>query len=411
MDVLNGIRITATENHVVTIEATDLKSSVRISTDKPIVSEPGQVVLNASLLGNLLRKITTQTFTLEVKDSRGTLTAGKNKSRLAAISADGFPNLPLSDGAEHICSIMAGDLARLISEGGSAASAPSDFPKYMGTCLLKTLGDSMIAVSTDGKRLARSKRHCVVHKEEELVLPAPELKNLGKVFSGIDYVRILADGSTVWFILEEGKDEYKRDAAQFSIRRIETTFPKYERILNDERKTVMRIDKSELVPALERIDVISKNNAAHLVALYLKQGDTLRITARAPELGIGSEVVAANIEGEDMTVGYNNAYFIDGLKVIVTDDVRIEFSGDEGQTRIYKGEGDDFLYMLMPVRLMPQDIVGEDDNADFITVDDNSDLEPEDTNDADEYDGENGEAGEGGDFDADSVPPEDEAPF
>ena len=66
-----------------------------------------------------------------------------------------------------------------------------------------------------------------------------------------------------------------------------------------------------------------------------------------------------------MQIGFNAAYFLDGLKAADSDSITIEFSSDEGQTRILKDEGADFLYMLMPIRLTPQDIVPEDDSADF----------------------------------------------
>ena len=66
-----------------------------------------------------------------------------------------------------------------------------------------------------------------------------------------------------------------------------------------------------------------------------------------------------------MQIGFNVTYFMDGLKSVDSESVIIEFSEDEGQTRIFKDEGKDYLYMLMPVRLSPQDIVNDDDAADF----------------------------------------------
>ena len=159
----------------------------------------------------MLRKTTAKTITLEVNDSRGTLKADKSRSRFPVIPAETFPNIPESSGAEPVFSIMASDLARVINEGSCAASAPSDFPKYMGACLLKTTEKYIIVVSTDGKRLARSQTLCMsMDKEEELVLPAASLKETAKNFTGEGTVRVLADGSTVWFMLEK-KEIIKED--------------------------------------------------------------------------------------------------------------------------------------------------------------------------------------------------------
>ena len=413
-DSLGGIRITASGD-TVTLEATDLKSSVKCPVRGAKVEESGTAVLNAAFFGNLLRKTTAETITLTVNDTRGMLEADKSRSRFPVIPAETFPNIPESSGAEPVCSIMASDFGRIITEGSCAASAPSDFPKYMGSCLLKTAENYIIVVSTDGRRLARSKTLCMsLEKESELVLPAAALKETAKNFTGDGTVKVLADGSTVWFMLErseivkeepettaEGNTDSdgstdseaqtennvtKVEVMEFSMQRIETSYPKYEKILNNEVLTTLKVLKSELLPALERVDLVAKNNSGHVMAMYPtpKPKDNeppLRITARAPELGTANERLDTFVEGENMQIGFNAAYFIDGLKAVTSDSITIEFSSDEGQTRILKDEGNDFLYMLMPIKLTPQDFVPNDDSEDF-TV-------PEYTDDFPQDDGEN----------------------
>ena len=62
-----------------------------------------------------------------------------------------------------------------------------------------------------------------------------------------------------------------------------------------------------------------------------------------------------------------------------SEEVIIEFSDEEGQTRLLKDEGKDFLYMLMPIRLTAQDFVSDDDSVDIITP-----AQPEELDDNDE---------------------------
>ena len=357
MDSLEGVRITAREDNTVTLEATDLKTSVKCTAKGVNVLEPGVAVLKASTFGDMLKKTSAQTFTLETGDSRGLLNAGKSKSRFPVIPPETFPNIPESGGAEDICTLQASDLGRLINEGSAAASAPSDFPKYLGTCLLRTSDNIIMAVSTDGKRLARSKRSCdPVQKKEDLLLPSAATKDLAKIFTGDNNVKIRADGSTVWFCLED---------SEFSVRRVEASFPNFERILNNDCKTSLKISRDELIQALDRIDIIAKNTPAHLMAMLLSPDGELRIIARAPEFGTATETLEAHIEGENLQIGFNAAYFSDGLKALGAGDVLIEFSSEEGQTRMLRAEGDDYLYMLMPIRLTPQDLLSDDDPADF----------------------------------------------
>ena len=424
MEALNGIRITAGSSGTVTLEATDLKSSVKCPAKGAEVIEPGVAVLNSAIFGNMLKKASAKTITLEVSGSRGTLTAGGSKSRFAVIAPETFPNIQASSGAEEICTIQASDLGKLINEGSCAASAPSDFPKYMGTCLLRTAEKLLLAVATDGRRLSCSRKPAEsVSKETDLLLPAASLKDLAKVFTGDETVRILFDGSMVWFILEKPEQNIETssedvntesveeetsnedeniqpaedaeapvedakpapapkesylDGAEFSLRSIEATFPRYERILNEEVKTSMTIGRTYLLSALDRIAVIAKNNPSQIMAMELKPEFDLRITARAPGLGTASEtLMPEEVDGERMQIGYNINFLNDGLKAAGSPDVYLEFSDVEGQTRIFRSKDDkDFMYMLMPLRLSPQDLVDEDDNSDFDTPEDDN-AEPQ----------------------------------
>ena len=356
----SGIFIRASENGGVTLEATDLKTSVRCSAEGVNVIEAGVAVVPAMILGSMIKKSASDDLMLEVNSERGFLSAGKSKTRFAIISAETFPKIPESSGAENIFDFQGSDFAKIIAEGSSASSQPQDFPKYIGTCLLRTKDGEVKIVSTDGKRLSLSKSKCEsISKETDLLLPAQAFKDLGKTLAA-NYpdkiVKVLADDSTVWFSLE---------GVDFSIRLIDATFPIYERILNDVVETSLKIKTEDLIPVLERIDIIARTTPAHIMSMFLYQNGELKITARAPERGTASESINAEIEGKFLQIGFNVGYFLDGLKILGSGEIRIEFSGDESQTRMKRSGSDDFLYMLMPARLSTQDKIAEQEMGEF----------------------------------------------
>ena len=359
-----GVLITASDDNTVILEATDLNTSIRCRAKGANVLETGKAVIPAAIFGGMLRKLDTEDFVLEVNSERGFLNAGRNKMRFSVISAEEFPNIPESSDAGHICDISAPLLAKIIAEGSSAASQPQDFPKYLGTCHIRTSDGIIMAVSTDGKRLSLSKATCESLLNEDLLLPAQALKDFAKTTASLDEdksVSLRADDSTVWFGLED---------YEYSIRRVDSAFPKFERILNTECHTTLHINSSELNSTLERIDIIAKTTPAHIMAMSLNPNGELRITARAPELGTARETLQATIEGGELQVGFNVAFFMDGLKALGGEQAVIEFSGEEGQTRMKREGSDDFLYMLMPARLSTQDAITEEEMGDFTSTSD-----------------------------------------
>jgi DNA polymerase-3 subunit beta len=76
----------------------------------------------------------------------------------------------------------------------------------------------------------------------------------------------------------------------------------------------------------------------------------VRLSSSSPDLGGAVEVVEASYEGSDLTVAFNPQYLVDGLTGVVGDRVALEIR-DGLKPGVMKGEGEPFLYLVMPVRL------------------------------------------------------------
>ncbi|MDR2522642.1 MAG: DNA polymerase III subunit beta [Synergistaceae bacterium] len=355
---LSGVLVTA-EGEEVWLSATDLKTSIRCAAEGVNVIREGAAILPVKLLGELFKKAPSDKLTVEVKDEKGLLMAGRNKTKFATWPVSDFPKLADSGGAQILCDIPAGELLRLLVEGSIASSPADDFPKYLGACLLQLTGENLRLISTDTRRLSLSKWLCgeVGEKGEpsDLLLPVLPLRELQRLLASTapeTPVRILYDGSLTWFQL--GKTE-------FSIRRVESSFPNYEKILNPVKTTTILLKRDEFLSALDRIDIIVRSHT-RLVVMHLSPGGSLRLTGKAPEFGVVVEELDADIGGDPIQAGFNVGFLQDGLKALGTESVRMNLNGEAGQATICREEADDFLYMLMPIRITEQDIIEPDDD-------------------------------------------------
>ncbi len=357
-DLGSTILFTASEDGILTLEATDLKtSSVKCIAQGVEVIEKGSAVIPVSVAGSLIKKSQDENITLEVNEERGIIISGKNRTRFSTPTINDFPEIPRSENGEFICRMALNDFIRLINEGSSASPKPTDFPKYIGTCLLRTSAEEKIikSISTDGRRLALSEIHCEVTKDQDIILPSPAAKDLIKNLPAekVDcMIDISTDGDTAWFSV---------DNTEFSVRLVETSFPAYERILSDTNKTTMIISRTEFLAALDRIEVIARENVGNVASLILEPEKNLVLTAKAVDHGTASELLKAEISGSIMQIGFSVGLLQDGLQVLGQGDVKIEFSGQEEQARLYRSNDDSFLYMLMPARLSREDILDEEE--------------------------------------------------
>ena len=356
ISAVSGVLITASQEETY-LEATDFKTALRCSAQGVRTLTAGSAVLPVRLFGDFLKKMSHDRLLLEIDGEKGTLSSGRNRTRFTTWPVSEFPNIPRSGGAEPLCTLLAADLVRVITEGSVASSTPADFPKSLGTCLLKVQKNLLKVVATDSKRLSLSQCPCEEGAEVELLLPVPALKELGRLLMGNAPefpVHALYDGSTVWFRLE---------GLEFSARRVESSFPNYEKILTPGASTILKIQRDELLPALERIDIMVRGTLNRLVVLHLSPGGEFRLTGRAPELGTTTEVLDSNIDGDPLRVGFNVGFLQDGLKALGSGEIRIDFNGEEGQTQLLREGSEDFLYMLMPARLSPEDLIEDEEKA------------------------------------------------
>ena len=352
---LGGVLCTISEENI-TLEATDLKTSIRCTPSGISADETGAVILPAKLLGELFKKIPVDEFTIDVKNEKGVLLAGKNKTRFTTWTVSDFPKIPLSESASVFCEILAGELLRSIEEGIVASSLGDSFPTYLGTCFFHVKENSLSVVSTDSHRLALSQAECISNLDSDMLLPILSVKELQRLLSSVISdvkVIILTDGSVSWF---------RMGSIEFSIRRIESSFPNYNKILNPKKTTTMVTDRLSLVNALDRIDVVVRE-FTRVVVMKLSPSGLLRLSGKSPNVGTGLEVVDANISGEPLTVGFNLSYLQDGLKAFRDSDIQLSFDGSSGQVTVTAPNRDNYLYMTMPVKISDEDKVDESDEV------------------------------------------------
>jgi DNA polymerase-3 subunit beta len=367
MPSLSGVLLTAGEGESslgeTEISATDLRTSIRCAAGGVGVSETGSAILPVKLLGELFKKAPSDRFSIDIKNEKGVFVAGRSRTRFSTWPVGDFPKLPKSGSAEFLCDMPAGDLARVLAEGSIASSPTDDFPKYMGACLLQLKDGKFQTVSTDSRRLSLSRRLMEAgepDKSVDLLLPVTPLRELQRLLGnfaaaadgGETSVSILYDGSMVWF---------KIKGVEFSIRRVESSFPNYEKLLNPNSTTTALVNRVGFMEALERVDIVVRGHSRIAVTRF-SPGGQIKLSGKAPEVGVTVEELDATIDGEPLRAGFNVAFLLDGLKSMGGETVRMNLNGEDGQMILVREDRNDFLYMLMPIRVNDQDLIDPEED-------------------------------------------------
>ncbi len=349
VSILSSILVKASAESVI-LQATDIKTSVICRAAGVRVIEPGEAVFPIKMVSDLFKKAPGEEFTLDVDDGKVVLKAGRSKYNFSTYPVSEFPPLPSSDEAELFCSISAADFAKVLDEGTLAASAGEEFPLYLSSANFQIISSRLNIVSTDTRRLALSAVPVSDGKEgESALIPMRGVKELQRILGSLSpetAVSVMFDGSQFYF---------KTESLEFSVRRVESKFPPYEKILPKQSTLDVLTDRGELISALERVDVIVRD-FNRMVILDMAPGNPLVLRGRAPDFGQAKEEIEAETAGDGVRVAVNSKFFLEALKVLRDPQVKLSFNGRTSHMSVKRGDGDDFLCLIAPINLSEEEL-------------------------------------------------------
>ena len=324
------------------LQATDIRTSVKCKAGGVTVMEPGEVVIPIKGVSDLFKKAGSPEFTITVDGGQAVMVSGKSRYKFSTYPAGDFPRLPSPEGGKFFCSATASKLVSAIERGTLCASSGDEYPKYL-SCAYFAMEDGMLnIVSTDKRRLAVCRIEVVEGSEmEAMLLPMKGMKELIRILGIIDpnlEVRISCDDTQAFFVT---------DGIEFAVRKVESKFPSYAKKIPASHETSAEMDRSSLLAALERVDVVVRDYN-RVVTINLS-GDECTLTGRAREFGEAIENIPCLIEGEPVFTGFNTRFFYDAVKALEEDTAKLLFSGRNGAMVIRSKNSEDFFSMVAPV--------------------------------------------------------------
>ena len=328
------------------ISGYDLKTGIK--TEIPAeVAEHGAIVLNARLLGEIIRKLPDDIVTVSVGgDNMATITCGPSKFTIPGLPASDYPELPSVDEKSAIA-IPQNTLKRMIGETLFAISDNESQPIHTGS-LFEIEGDTLTIISVDGFRLAlrRERLEKAEMTDCSFVVPGSALGEVEKIASDSeDVVRLTLGSKHILFTIG--------DTVVIS-RRIEGTFLNYKQVIPQTNKLHLTVEKKSLIAAVERVSLLINEKLKSPVRCVFSDGEVNLFTATA--LGKATDNCKVKGDGKDLEIGFNNKYLLDALKAAPAETLSISLGTGVSPCVLRPvDDGDGFVYLVLPVRLKAGD--------------------------------------------------------
>lgn len=348
LPILNNFLIT-TDKGRLKISSTDLEIGF-ISWVPSKISKEGSITVPAQLLSQFVNNLPNKNINLEVKDKKLYLSCDNIKAFINGLSAEDFPIIP------KIKSTFSLNInSKILKEAfGNVvnSAALSDARPEISSIYLVIEPDQIKFVSTDSFRLA--------HKT--LFLKSEELKDKIKIDyansqniiiplrTANEILRILGDKNIdVSIDIDQNQILFNLTDTHLISRLIEGHYPDYEAIIPKSFETTCRVSRNDLEEAVKLAGCFSSK----LNEIMLKTNNAesrLEVFSNNNEVGNHEAKINSEIKGKNVNITFNWRYFLDGLKNIKSDDLILEFNGDQKPAVIRPVENDDFFYILMPIR-------------------------------------------------------------
>ena len=317
----------------------DLGISTTIEAD---VKKEGSIVLNAKLLGDILRKVDSGTVSFSVDDKLlTTIKCGDAEFTILGIDSQEFPAFPAITG-ENSFNITNSTLKNMINQTLFAVAVTDQKPIHTGV-LFDIYDNEISLVAVDGYRLAL-RREPIIYKDIlKFVVPGKTLQEINKLLSddSDDIVEVCVERKHISFKV---KDYY------IVSRLLEGDFLDYKGTISGKSSTRIKVNTKDFIQSVERASIIINDRAKSPIKCAFHP-DFASISCITSIGKVNDCFNISTVEGEGFTIGFNNKYMLDALKATETPEIVLELNGPIAPIKIVPANSNHFLFLVLPVRL------------------------------------------------------------
>ncbi|GGC96271.1 MULTISPECIES: DNA polymerase III subunit beta [Undibacterium] len=322
--------------------STDIE--VQITTHAEIGSggEVTATTVAARKLLDILRALPDDNdVSLTLSNKRMTVQSGKSRFALQTLAAEEFPTVAQAEHFNASVSLPQKTLKHLFNMV-HFSMAQQDIRYYLNGLLLVVDGKNVIAVATDGHRLA----FCQVEVEQEF--PRQEVIIPRKTI--LELQRLLEDKEDP-VQLDIANNQVKLTFADIELisKLVEGKFPDFNRVIPKGYKNNFTIGREQLLRSLQRAAIMTSDKFKG-VRCVISPG-SMKISSTNADQEEAVEEIEIDYGGDSVDIGFNVTYLLDVLNNLKCDQINVALGDSNSSALITIPEKTDFKYVVMPMRI------------------------------------------------------------
>ncbi len=316
---------------------------VQISTHAAIGSgkEDAATTVAARKLLDILRALPDSEVTLSLSNKRMTIQCGKSRFALQTLAAEEFPPMQLAEQFGAQFSLPQKTLKHLFNMV-HFSMAQQDIRYYLNGLLLVVDGKNVIAVATDGHRLAFSQ--IVTDQEfarQEVIIPRKTIMELQRLLEEADGPLNIA--------IATNQVKFHFSDIELISKLVEGKFPDYTRVIPKAYKNNFSIGREQLLRSLQRAAIMTSDKFKG-VRCVIAPG-SLKISSTNADQEEAVEELEIDYGGDSIDIGFDVTDLLDVLNNLKTDQISVSLGDANSSALITLPDDANFKYVVMPMRI------------------------------------------------------------
>jgi DNA polymerase-3 subunit beta len=208
--------------------------------------------------------------------------------------------------------------------------------------LVRVEPGKLVMAATDSYRLSvkETALSSSASGELEAIVPARCLAEVARIAQA-------AEGDEIEVGVQDNEVAFRVGGIWLTARRIDGQFPNYKQLRPESFEAEVTVSREELTDAVRRVGVMAQRNSP--LRLRFEDGQ-LTIQAQTQDVGEAQESLPVAYSGDVLEIGFNPDFLRDGLESVSDSEIRLRLISPL-RPGLISGAGEDFWYLIMPIRL------------------------------------------------------------
>ena len=339
--ILQCVKISASADQVV-LMATDTEIGIRLSVDDIDVEAPGSAVLPVSEFGNILRESTDEKLSVAVSESSVDITGESSLFNMAFQNPDEYPDVNGSE-SESFLKLPAKLLKELIRR--TLYATDNESSRYaLGGVLLEMNSSNLVAVGTDGRRLAKMEGPVEVVGAVDLgasntIVPSKSMGLIDRALGNPE--------EEVTVSLSDGHLLVRTSTAMITTGLVEGRFPKWKEVFpNFTDPSEINLTVGPVYSKLRQASIMTSDESRGIDFSF--DSGTLKMHGLTAQKGEAKTELPVAYDGDPLTISMDHRYVADFLKTLDNESAfTISVQGNESAVLFTTEDG--YNYIVMPL--------------------------------------------------------------